>query len=129
MANFLLDTNHASPLVTVIHPLRVHVLKRISAGDKFYLTVPVIAETLFGLRTTPRAESNVKEWEMLRTQMGWLPVDEQDALYSALLRSVLRRRGRQLNAMHGLIAAVALRSNMILLTTDGDFEAVSGLQT
>ena len=60
---------------------------------------------------------------------GWLPVDEQDALYSALLRSVLRRRGRQLNAMHGLIAAVALRSNMILLTTDGDFEAVSGLQT
>ena len=95
MASFLLDTNHASPLVTDAHPLRLLVLKRMAAGDKFYVAVLVLAEILFGLRTTPRAENNLKEWAKQRDQMGWLPIDAQDALHSALLRAELQRRGRR----------------------------------
>jgi predicted nucleic acid-binding protein len=60
--------------------------------------------------------------------MGWLPTDERDAAHSALLRTELRQIGRQLNAIDGLIAAMALRSNMLLLTTDGDFDVAPSWQ-
>ncbi len=49
MDNYLLDTNHAAALVTLSHPLRQRVLQRWQAGDSFAITVPVIAETLFGI--------------------------------------------------------------------------------
>jgi len=55
MHNYLLDTNHAAALVTLNHPLRQRVLQRLQAGDTFAITVPVIAETLFGIGLLPRA--------------------------------------------------------------------------
>ena len=46
MADYLLDTNHASPLVTLSHPLRERIRQRLDAGDSFAVCVPVITETL-----------------------------------------------------------------------------------
>ena len=58
MSSYLLDTHHASPLVTLSHPLRERALERLDAGDDFAICVPVIAETLFGIRLLPRARQN-----------------------------------------------------------------------
>ena len=58
MANYLLDTNHASPLVTLSHPLRERILEKLDAGDDFAICVPVITETLFGIGILPRAKQN-----------------------------------------------------------------------
>jgi hypothetical protein len=46
MAAYLLDTNHASPLVTLQHPLRQRVLQHPDTGDSFAICVPVLAERL-----------------------------------------------------------------------------------
>ena len=49
MADYLLDTNHASPLVTLGHPLRDEILRRLDEGHTFAICVPVLTETLFGI--------------------------------------------------------------------------------
>ena len=53
--------------------------------------------------------------------------DEWDADLLPSLQLALRRRGRQLETVDSLIAAVTLRYSLILLTTDKDFQAVPGL--
>ena len=58
---YLLDANHLSPLVTLSHPLRQRVLDRVSANDQFFVSVPVITETLFGFHGTARAAANFRD--------------------------------------------------------------------
>jgi tRNA(fMet)-specific endonuclease VapC len=124
---YLLDTNHASPLVTLEHPLRQRVLKRLEAGDTFAICVPVVAETLFGIGVLPRAAQNRAEWARLLPSLPCYVPDEADAVPAAELQIALRRQGRQLETVDALIAIIALRYGLTLLTTDGDFRAIPGL--
>lgn len=127
MANYLLDTNHLSPLVTLTHPLRRYFIQRQQQGDVFTLTVPALAELLFGLGTLPRARQNLAEWERLRAGLTIYDLDRSDAEKAAGLQLSLRRRGRQLETVDALIAAIALRYDLTLLTTDRDFAAIPDL--
>jgi tRNA(fMet)-specific endonuclease VapC len=128
MSDYLLDTNHASPLVTAGHPLRQRVLPHLDAGDSFALCVPVVTETLFGIGILPRAAQNLAEWARLRPSLPCYIPDETDAESAAELQIALRRQGRQLETVDALVAVITLRYGLILLTTDGDFRAVPGLQ-
>jgi tRNA(fMet)-specific endonuclease VapC len=128
MTPYLLDTNHASPLVTVAHPLRKRVLQAIKAGDSFALTAVNLTELLFGISMTPRAAQNTRHWEQWRVSLNVYRVEDEDAMRAARLQSSLRRRGWQLDTVDALIAAIALRYDLTLLTTDGDFDAVPGLK-
>ena len=129
MANYLLDTNHASPLVTIGHPLRDKILDSLESGDTFALCVPVISETLFGIGVLPRAKSNFEEWQRLKLLMTTYALDADDAERAVNLQLSLRKTGWQLASFDALIAVVALRYDLTLLTTDRDFQAVEGLQT
>lgn len=126
--DYLLDTNHASPLVTLPHPLRARVLRAIRAGDSFALTTANLTEILFGISLTPRAAHNTLEWERWRKSLDVYLVEEEDAERAARLQVFLRRRGWQLKTIDALIAAIALRYDLTLLTIDGDFDAVPGLK-
>lgn len=127
MANYLLDTNHASPLVTLSHPLRQRILQSLNDGDNFATCVPVVAETLFGIALLPRAIQNLDEWKRLKPLLSCYIPDETDAEFAAELQVSLRSRGWQLETVDALIASVALRYDLILLTTDRDFQAVPHL--
>jgi predicted nucleic acid-binding protein len=107
MADYLLDTNHLSPLVTLSHPLRQRVLAALQAEHTFAITVPVLVEM-----------SNFD---------CYIP-DESDAQQAADLQIQLRRQGWQLATVDALVAAVALRHNLTLLTRDKDFMAISSLK-
>ena len=128
MANYLLDTNHLSPLVTLSHPLRQRVLAALQAEHTFAITVPVLVEMLFGIGVLPRAEQNQVEWQRLRSNFGCYIPDESDAKQAADLQIQLRWQGWQLATVDALIAAVALRHNLTLLTRDKDFAAISSLK-
>lgn len=128
MADYLLDTNHASPLVTLSHPLRERILQRLEARDNFAICVPVITETLFGIGVLPRAQQNQAEWERLKPLLPCYIPDETDAEFAAELQISLRSRGWQLETVDALIATVALRYDLTLLTTDKDFQRVPKLQ-
>ena len=129
MATYLLDTNHLSPLVTLSHPLRRRVLTQQESGDTFATCVPVVTEALFGLRLLPRVTQNLQEWERLKVTFRCYVPDFQDAEQAAELQAMLRQRGWQLETVDALIAAVAIRHDLILLTKDRDFRAVPQLQT
>ena len=129
MTRYLLDTNHASPLVTPGHPLRTRFDTETFAGAAFFLCPVVRSETRFGLLTTPRAAENLREWDRLSARMTAARVRPADADLAADLRLFLRVRGRQFELADSLIAAVALRLNLTLLTRDRDFAAVPHLRT
>ena len=124
MTTYLLDTNHLSPLVTIGHPLRERLLAERQAGHQFALPAPVLNEFLFGIATVPRALANLREWEVLQVGFICYVVDQEDAKRSFDLRLSLRRRGWQLELVDSFTAALALRYDLTVLTTDRDFTAV-----
>src|ERR1700677_641233 len=128
MANYLLDTNHASALVTLGHPLRLRVLLRLQGGDSFAITVPVVAETLFGIGLLPRATQNLAEWARLRPSLTCYIPDESDAENASTLQRLPRRGGRRLETIDAFIAVVALRYDLVVLTADNDFTPVPNLK-
>lgn len=128
MTDYLLDSNHASPLVTLSHPLRLRILEEIDRGHTFAVSVPVLTETLFGLYMLPSLARNIAEWSRLRQAIRCYKVDEADAETAAGLQAMLRKKGWQLETADALIAATALRYGLILLTADKDFSAIHDLK-
>ncbi len=96
MVAYLLDTHHASPLVTRGHPLRGVVHDRAAAEDTFAICVPVLTETLFGISLLPRALQNRAEWARFQPLLPCYSPDEAGGAAAATLQVALRRRGRQL---------------------------------
>jgi tRNA(fMet)-specific endonuclease VapC len=94
------------------------------AGDIFFIIVPIITETVAGFSILPRATQNWAEWQELRPTFILLPIDEVDAVGAARLQVALRHAGRQLATVDALIATIALRYDLTLLTTDRDFTSV-----
>lgn len=127
MAGYLLDTNHASPLVTIGHPLRSRILASLESGNTFGLCIPVIVETKFGIGILPKAKANLDEWQRLRHRLTRYALDPNDAEAAVDLQLALRASGWQLASFDALIATVALKYNLTLLTTDRDFLAIEGL--
>lgn len=128
MPNYLLDTNHVSPLVTLEHRLRYRVIQSMQTGNTFAICVPVLTETLFGIALAPRGRQNLVEFEQIRPSLRCYVPDEIDAELAADFQISLRRQGRQLGTVDAFIAAIALRNDLILLTTDRDFRWVPLLQ-
>lgn len=129
MTDYLLDTNHISPLVTPEHPLRQKILAQLQqADDTFSIAAPALSEFLYGISLLPRADRNLREWERLKADFEYYNIDRQDAEQSAKLRLALRQQGWQLGIIDALIAVIALRNDLVLLTTDQDFRIISGLK-
>ena len=128
MTAYLLDTNHASPLVTVDHPLRKRIFAHHQRGDTFAIAAPTLNEFLFGIATIPRSQSNLREWEHMKQEFTLYAVTPEDAEKAFWLRLALRQKGRQLDLVDAFVAVVALRYDLILLTKDKDFLAVPGLK-
>jgi len=128
MTQYLLDTNHASPLVTLDHPLRARVLSAIRSDDIFALTTANLAELWYGIHALPRAPQNRLEWLRLRPAFWIYQIEERDAIDAAEIQLTLRRRGQQIGTIDAMLAAVAIRYDLTLLTTDRDFDSVPGLQ-
>ncbi len=128
MADYLVDTNHLNRLIDPGHPFRARFAAGLGAGDTFSLILPLITETVSGFSILPRAARNWTEWHTIRPSLMLRPLDETDALEAAALQVALRRQGRQLATVDALIAVVALRYDLTLLTTDGDFAPVLTLQ-
>ena len=128
MERYLVDTNHLGRLTDARHPVRSRFHASLARGDVFYILLPIITETVAGFSILPRATRNWAEWDVLRPSFALLDLDEGDAISAARLQVALRRRGRQLATVDALIATAALRNDLALLTTDGDFSCVPALR-
>lgn len=129
MARYLLDTSHASPLVTWDHPLRQKFLRRVETGDFFAICLPVLVETMFGIGIIPKAKRNLIEWNSLRPTLPCFVPNEDDGIAAADLQIRLRKSGVQLFTNDALIAITGLRNNLVVLSTDGVFKRIPELKT
>ena len=127
MTDYLMDANHLSPLVTSGHPLRRRYFLSQQAGHTFAVAVPALTETLVGISIIPRSKQNLAEWQRLMPGLTVYDLDRADAERAAHLQILLRRQGWQLGTVDALIAAVALRYGLTLLTTDKDISVIPGL--
>ena len=75
-----------------------------------------------------RATQNLAEWARLRPSLACYIPDEANAENAAALQRSLRRQGRQLETVDAFIAVVALRYDLVLLTSDNDFAPVPNLK-
>lgn len=126
--SYLLDTNHASPLVTLGHPLRTRVLDMSRNGTQFGITAPCLTEAIFGFCMLPRERANRSAWHLIARNLFMYSVGHPEAEAAADLQISLRRQGWQLGTIDALAAVVALRNNLTLLTTDRDFSQVPGMR-
>jgi len=93
------------------------------ADRRVLMCGPVAAELLSGAR----GETAV----LLRTRfrgLRWLPLAEPDDWYAAAeLRAASSARGRPVMLVDTLLAVVAIRGRLRLLTLDRDFEAIAAV--
>lgn len=115
-------------MVTADHQLRLQVFERRKHGDRFSVAAPSLTEVLYGISLLPRAQANLTEWARVKSSFNYYTIDTVVAEEAAALQVKLRRQGWQLGTVDALIAAVALRYDLILLTTDKDFRGIGDLK-
>src|SRR5207244_2695413 len=99
LPDYLLDANHASPLVTEGHPLRQRVFDEMHGGATFAITTPCVTEVLTGILLLPRAQVNRRNWQRLQRELTIYAVDLTDAELAAQFQINLRRQGWQLGTV------------------------------
>jgi predicted nucleic acid-binding protein len=123
----LLDTNHLGAALDEASPIRARVLSCRDGGQRIGTCSPVLCELAAGIEQTARRDHNWNELALLLRQVKVWPIDLDAVRAYGDIYGELRAKGRVLSQVDIMVAALARRSGLIVLTTDRDFEAVSGI--
>jgi tRNA(fMet)-specific endonuclease VapC len=126
---YLIDTNHMSAAVRPMSPLHLRLRSAHRAGFIFGTCVLVLGELETGFRQTPDPGRNRRMLRTVRKQIRLWPLDEPIAELFGEIFLDLRRRGRALSQVDIFLAAMCRYMNLVLLTSDRDFEALPDLRT
>jgi tRNA(fMet)-specific endonuclease VapC len=125
---YLLDTGIAGEMIEKRGkvPDRVRAARR--TGGRIGIGIPVLAELYYGVEYS---ESRDKSMQKLRTALSGMiiwPFNEIAAAEFGRLRADLRRRGRPMQVIDIMIAAIAITlGNCTVVSADSDLAAVPGL--
>ena len=124
---YLLDTNTVSYIIKGNRPRVRERLLRVPMAE-VGISVITEAELLFGLARRPDATKlkTVVEEFLLRVEV--LPWDSEAAQQYARMRAVLEGGGEPMGNLDLMIAAQALASGIVLVTSDAVFRRVKGLK-
>ena len=85
---------------------------------------------MFGARKSRRVDLNLEGFARLLQPFESAPFDDEAAEHYGLLRAILERAGTSIGANDLLIAAIALRRDLVLVTRNHrEFARVPGLRT
>lgn len=118
-----LDTNAAIAYAARVGAVRAVV----DAASGIVLPAPVLGELLFGAKLSARAAENERGILALARRCVLAPVDAIVAARYASTCVELKRLGRPIPENDLWIAAICLERNIPLLTADGHFRHVPGL--
>jgi tRNA(fMet)-specific endonuclease VapC len=124
---YLFDTNTVSYIIKGNRPRVRERLLRVPMAE-VGISVITEAELLFGLARRPDATKlkTVVEEFLLRVQV--LPWDSEAARQYARIRAALEGVGEPTGNLDLMIAAQALGSELVLVTSDAVFRRVKGLK-
>jgi tRNA(fMet)-specific endonuclease VapC len=123
MARYLLDTNHLSAAILRVSGFRDRIQQARRAGNTLGTCIPVLCELEAGIQQSRSPASCYRHLNTLLKQVRLWPVDRDVARVYGEIYLGLQRRGRMLSFADIILAALAKHLNLILLTTDRDFEA------
>ena len=126
---YALDTNIVVAALNGVEPV-VRRLAMIDVGDVIISDV-VIAELLFGARTSARVEANVAKVERLIERFAAAPFETGAARRFAEVKASLRKRGIAKQDIDLAIACIALERRATLVSHDAALLAgdIDGLST
>jgi tRNA(fMet)-specific endonuclease VapC len=125
---YLLDTNTAGELIAKRGPVPERARATRRQGGRIGIGVPVLAELYYGVEFSANRDRNLQRLLQARAGLTVWPFDERAAAEFGRLRADLRRRGRPMQVIDVMIAAIALSlRNCSVVTTDSDLRAVPGL--
>jgi tRNA(fMet)-specific endonuclease VapC len=128
MRRYLLDTNMAGDLINKRRGVDVRVREARRACGRIGIGIPVLAELYYGVEFSATREKNFQRLKKARGGLTIWPFDELAAAEFGRLRADLRRRGRPMQVIDIMIAAIALTlGNCTVVTADSDFFAIPQL--
>lgn len=125
---FLLDTNACISLLNGSSPL---LAKRMLSHhpSEIMLCSVVKAELLYGARHSRRVEQNLDLLSRFMAPFHSLPFDDDSAERYAVIRQELAARGQPFGPNDTLIAAIAMRNDLVLVTRNTrEFGRITGLR-
>lgn len=128
MPDFLLDCNHLSAAIRKVSTVRDQIHSARKAGNRFIACVPVLCELEAGIQQTAApADYRRRLGQLLRHVRLW-PLDQDTARLYGTAFNELRRRGKALSQVDIMLAALARQHNLVILSTDSDFDALPDIK-
>lgn len=124
MTAYLLDTNHLGAMLDEDPRVYERILTARKAGERVGTCAGVLCELAVGIEQTARREAN---WKALRAHLRQIriwPLDLATAHLYGEVYNELGAKGRVLSQVDMMVAALARRMNLTVLTTDRDLEAI-----
>jgi tRNA(fMet)-specific endonuclease VapC len=124
---YLLDTNTVSYIIKGNRPRVRERLLRVAMAE-VGISVITEAELLFGLVRRPEATSLKTLVEEFLVRVEVLPWDSEAAQQHARIRATLESSGEPMGNLDLMIAAQAVASGLVLVSSDTVFRRVKGLK-
>jgi len=128
--NYLLDTNACIALINGKPvAVRARFQKVLDAGARVSVSTVAAFELWYGVAKSARQQSNTSRLEtFFAGPIGLLPFEAEDAIAAGKIRATMEAEGRPIGAYDLLIAGLALRHKLTLVTANTkEFSRVKGL--
>jgi tRNA(fMet)-specific endonuclease VapC len=127
--SILLDTNVCIAIMNGDPPsVRERFKRAFRFNQPLLLSSVSLFELWFGIAKSTHTAANTKQLNDFCDTIDVLPFDGEDARSAAYMRAELLRAGRAIGAYDLLIAAQAVRRDLLLVTADREFARVKGLR-
>jgi len=120
----LVDTN----VVIALFAGEPAIVESVQKQAAVFLCAPVLGELRYGAEASARVESNLARLDEFAKALIVLPCDTKTAAAYGRVKFDLRKKGRPIPENDVWIAAVARQHGLTLLTRDGHFREIEGLE-
>jgi len=127
MADYLLDTNHASRLMAQAETIVSRVRQATASGDRFGISVTILGELYYAAYASQQSQHNLDRLQALAGALIIWPFDELAAETFGRIQAEQKAAGRPIPPLDAQIAAVARVHGLTILTADHHFHFVVGL--
>jgi len=129
MKRYLLDSNAVNAFVNRHETFAMRVAEASARGDRIGTCEPIIAELYHGLELSSSRDRNIARLERTLSQIVCWPFERSSSKAYGRIAADLKRRGRIIQTIDMMLAAVALTlPNGVVITTDSDLLVIPGLR-
>lgn len=128
MTRFMLDSGIANDYLNRRNGVYERARAELAKGNPIGIGTPILGELLSGIERSPSSERNLKRLKTNLAAWKLWAFDHAVALAYGRIHAALVRKGRPMQTVDVMIAAIALSlGHCTVVTTDADLSAVDGL--